>query len=172
MFRYYRCSECRITQPSYRGWSRVALGRYGIYKSSILLPATMKCNKCHKEKPEEEFPFKNKALNKRSSICKECQWEYKLAHYYSNKEAHYERNKKTEQRISQYIDNYKRTHPCSICGESAIECLDFHHLRDKEVEVAKLRRKGSLKKVIEEIDKCVVLCANCHRKVHAGTITL
>lgn len=132
----------------------------------------MKCNKCNKDKSEYEFPFKNKALNKRATICKECQRAYKLEHYYNNKKAHYERNKKTEQRIAEYINAYKRSHPCLICGEDAIECLDFHHLGNKELEVSKLRKKGSLNKVINEISKCVVLCANCHRKVHAGTITI
>lgn len=139
--------------------------------SSPTYPA-MKCNKCGIEKPIEEFPFKDKALNKRSTICKICQREYKLEHYHNNKEAHYERNRKTNERIANYIDSYKRTHPCLICGESAIECLDFHHLGNKEIEIAKLRRKGSINKVINEISKCIVLCSNCHRKVHAGTITI
>lgn len=132
----------------------------------------MKCNKCGRELPEEQFPFKNKTLGKRNTICKECQRKYKLEHYYKNKEAHYLRNHKTQEKISQYIDEYKREHPCLVCGESAIECLDFHHLRNKEIEVTKLRKRGSIKKTVEEIDKCVVLCSNCHRKVHAGTLDL
>lgn len=164
--------ECRITHLSYRGWSRVATGRYGTSKSSILLPTTMKCSKCHIDKPEEEFPFKSKALNKRSSVCKECQREYKIKYYRNNKESHYKRNNETEKRIVEYILEYKRGHPCCICGESSPECLDFHHLRDKDIEVSKLRTNGSIKRVIEEISKCVVLCANCHRKVHAGITTL
>lgn len=132
----------------------------------------MKCNKCGIDKNAEEFPFKNKKLNKRSSICKECQREYKLKYYYNHKETHYERNKKTKQKITDYINDYKKTHPCLKCGESTIECLDFHHLGNKEIEVAKLKGYGSLNKVKNEISKCIVLCANCHRKLHAGTITI
>lgn len=132
----------------------------------------MICNKCGQEKVEDGFPFKNKASGKRATICKECQRAYKLEHYYNNKEAHYERNKRTEQKISIFIDEYKRSHPCSVCGETSIECLDFHHLGNKEMEIAKLRKRGSIDRVKNEISKCIVLCANCHRKVHAGTITI
>lgn len=132
----------------------------------------MLCKKCNKDKNIEEFPFKNKSAGIRSCVCKECQREYKKNYYYRNKESHYERNKKTNEKIANFIDNYKKENPCIVCGESSLECLDFHHIEDKYLEVAKLRRMGSFKQVKEEILKCVVLCANCHRKVHAGTIKL
>lgn len=132
----------------------------------------MICSKCGIDKPEESFAFKNKAKLKRHTICKECQRAYKLKHYYSNKEAHYERNKKTLNKISDFILEYKKNHPCCICGESTPECLDFHHLHGKTGEIARLRRGGSLDKVRNEIKKCIVLCANCHRKIHAGIIKM
>lgn len=132
----------------------------------------MICSKCNQDKPEEEFCFKDKSLNKRHTVCKVCQREYKLKYYYSNKESHYKRNQKTNDKIADFIDDYKRKHPCIVCGETAVECLDFHHLKDKDIEVSKLRRKGSINRLITEISKCIVLCANCHRKVHAGTLNI
>ena len=66
-------------------------------------------NKCKKDKDEAEFPFKNKETGKRSTICKECQREYKLRYYYSNKQSHYERNKRTEAKIKEFYENYKAT---------------------------------------------------------------
>lgn len=127
------------------------------------------CNKCKIAKEELEFVFKCKEKNIRQSICKECQKTYKLKHYYQNKEAHYKRNKKTENIIRDYINSVK-IQGCSLCDEKEISCMDFHHLKDKNDEIAKMAKKGSLEKVKKEIKKCIVLCANCHRKLHAGLI--
>jgi hypothetical protein len=60
---------------------------------------------------------------------------------------------------------------CAICGEKEPCCLDFHHLRDKEFVVS-AGVDVSKERLFDEIDKCVVLCANCHRKLHAGIISL
>jgi predicted HNH restriction endonuclease len=63
--------------------------------------------------------------------------------------------------------------PCIICGESEPVCIDFHHINpiDKEFTIGKHRGK-SRESLSKEISKCVCLCANCHRKVHAGLIDL
>lgn len=53
-------------------------------------------------------------------------------------------------------------------------CLDFHHkdLALKSYNIAAMARgklgEGKKKRILEEIAKCDVLCANCHRKLHAG----
>lgn len=58
---------------------------------------------------------------------------------------------------------------CMRCGESDPACLDFHHRRDveKEMNVSKLISYGHAReRLLEEIEKCEILCANCHRKEH------
>ena len=58
---------------------------------------------------------------------------------------------------------------CTGCGESSIECLQFHHVdaTTKEIEVAKAIVDGwSKARILGEMQKCVVLCANCHLKHH------
>lgn len=62
---------------------------------------------------------------------------------------------------------------CELCGESEPCTLDFHHRDPKEKEsgISSLRDK-SLERIKEEAAKCVVLCSNCHRKVHAGIAQL
>ena len=56
---------------------------------------------------------------------------------------------------------------CSRCEENHISCLEFHHLDRslKEYTVSNII-KSSLKKALEEMKKCIVLCSNCHRKEH------
>ena len=57
---------------------------------------------------------------------------------------------------------------CSECNEGDVACLDFHHVDGKKTDtVARMVGDGRRKDVIrEEIRKCNVLCANCHRKHH------
>lgn len=63
---------------------------------------------------------------------------------------------------------YKATLMCTVCSESHPATLDFHHVvRDPtNRKLGKLLRNGAYKDAYEEIKKCVVLCANCHRKHH------
>ena len=125
------------------------------------------CSKCSVEKALEDFPYKNKELGIRNSVCKVCQRQYKKDHYNNNKEAHYNRNNITQQKIRNYVDSVKYS-GCFMCNETFKQCLEFHHLDSstKEGNISQLISRGSLIKVQEEIEKCVILCANCHRKVH------
>ena len=69
---------------------------------------------------------------------------------------------------SELLTQYKKLHPCQ-CGESDPVCLDFHHIDgDKEIELSKAAIKWgwSDPRLISELKKCIVLCSNCHRKLH------
>ena len=62
---------------------------------------------------------------------------------------------------------------CLICGETEPVCLDFHHKNPNEKDFTIGKRVSRSKdNLLMEINKCVCLCANCHRKVHAGIINL
>ena len=71
----------------------------------------------------------------------------------------------------EWLNQYKQQHPCVCCGESDISCLDFHHLdpttKELKGDVA-FYKNWAISHVEQEIAKCVVLCSNCHRKLHAG----
>jgi hypothetical protein len=71
------------------------------------------------------------------------------------------------QTARQYALDYLSTHPCISCGESDPRVLEFHHTRgNKESEISSLLGRGSsLEALKAEIEKCDVLCANCHRKL-------
>src|SRR5918993_4024704 len=64
---------------------------------------------------------------------------------------------------------------CQVCGyERCIEALEFHHLDPTQKDFG-ISRKGytrSWEKVKEEVDECILLCANCHREFHAGMLQL
>lgn len=61
---------------------------------------------------------------------------------------------------------------CLLCGERDPVVLDFHHRGNVNKDDHVMRMAGrriSIERVKTELEKCVVLCANCHRRVHAGT---
>jgi hypothetical protein len=60
--------------------------------------------------------------------------------------------------------NYLRTHPCTVCGESDPVVLDFDHLADKYRDIGWLVPASCTARIVAEIAKCRVLCANCHRR--------
>lgn len=64
---------------------------------------------------------------------------------------------------------------CCICGyDKYIGALEFHHLNPNQKDFG-IGSKGytrSFTKVKEELDKCICVCANCHREIHAGLINL
>ena len=80
--------------------------------------------------------------------------QIKKAQFYKNK---------SNKRNRRYVIAHKLKHPCP-CGESNTVCLSFHNIRgEKKYNVADLVSNGcSIKKLQEEIDKCVVICLNCH----------
>ncbi len=86
--------------------------------------------------------------------------EYYIKKAYENKQNHIKRNRK-------YVDEYLFKHPCVDCDEKDIIVLDFDHIDDNKTHnVCDLIYRGySLKRIQEEIDKCDVRCANCHRRI-------
>jgi hypothetical protein len=58
---------------------------------------------------------------------------------------------------------------CSVCGERDPVCLDFHHVSgSKDFSLGDVMRgRYSVERIKAELRKCIVVCANCHRKLHA-----
>ena len=71
------------------------------------------------------------------------------------------------------VDKLKEKLGCSFCEERTVCCLDFHHVLGKKVDhIANLLANHRRTLLLEELPKCVCVCANCHRKIHAGVITI
>ena len=85
-------------------------------------------------------------------------------HYNKNYPQYKKRIKERMEIVRQYIIEVKRQ-GCSRRSEKHSACIDFHHTRGKDLIVSKMW-SYSLERVKQEIDKCILLCANCHRKEH------
>ena len=103
--------------------------------------------------------------NKEDQLAAQRRW------YKNNTEKQKRWVKKHKRDLSAWFQAYKTTLVCSRCPESAPICLDFHHVGGKDFEIARMVTDGfSKERILKEIKKCVVLCANCHRKTHAGVV--
>ncbi len=75
-------------------------------------------------------------------------------------------------RNREFLKNYKKNKKCAICGyKKCPEILDFHHenAKSKFGDVSKLARTlKSIAVIKHEIEKCTLICPNCHREVHIG----
>ena len=59
---------------------------------------------------------------------------------------------------------YFVVHPCVDCGERDPVVLEFDHLRDKRLAISSQLHGRNWQTILDEIEKCEVLCANCHRR--------
>lgn len=113
--------------------------------------------------------FDSPLCNKMAYKNKEDQTKNAKLHYEANKAVYVARamlhTAKARKRNYEYTWEYKSTHPCAKCGNTNPIVLDFHHPNDdKEKSVSKMMRLGwSIEKIKKEIEKCIVLCSNCHR---------
>jgi hypothetical protein len=93
--------------------------------------------------------------------------EYRRKWYEEHRNSEKKHVKNRKELIRKWILNYKKNLRCSICSESHPAILDFHHKWGKEFTVNYLVANGySVERIKRELEKCVVLCSNCHRKLH------
>ena len=112
------------------------------------------CTKCGKELSIEEFNWRDKSKGTRRSECKTCHCNFMKQKYKEKQNA---------------IQDLKAQCTCAKCGDNRGYLLDYHHTNpeDKAQGVARMVSGNyTLDKVYNEIDKCIVFCANCHREFH------
>ena len=81
-------------------------------------------------------------------------------------------SKKAAQRRNREIVREAKSSGCVLCPERRLLCLDMHHKDEKDASIRRLVQDGaSEERLCQELDKCVVLCSNCHRVVHDGKLT-
>ena len=122
------------------------------------------CNSCDRAFPQDEFPKKSEG--KTHPKCKECYTKYNREYYHRNPSQRFsarKSNKKSRVKISLLIQESKNK-PCADCGNSfPYYVMDFDHLKEKEFTISAKAHNYGRKKLQEEIDKCDVVCSNCHR---------
>lgn len=127
------------------------------------------CYVCKLQKPISDFP-RNKA--KRDGLAKECRpckkfiqnrWysEHKSSHISKVRNRTVRASRLNRERIVLYLES----HPCVDCGETDPVVLEFDHVRGlKSGNISRMMSDCSWNVLEQEIAKCDVRCANCHRR--------
>lgn len=129
------------------------------------------CIKCKSSKQLSLFHKLKRNSDGYDNTCKQCKSEYDKK-YYAKRYSDSEKVKKRRSlkhavriRNRKFIYEYLLSHSCVICGESDPVVLEFDHLDgvDKKFNIGEAR-ECSIDSIKNEIAKCRVLCANCHRR--------
>lgn len=113
-----------------------------------------KCPRCKSEKDISDF-YKRRNKEGNSTYCKKCSIEQTL-----------ERQRRFKEQCVEYKGG-----KCENCGYNKyIGAIEFHHMdpSQKDFSIANARLTSFSDRVKEELDKCKILCANCHREAHAN----
>lgn len=122
------------------------------------------CNRCGIEKEFDEFNKRTKSKDGYNAFCKECNKQYLKEHYTQNKQYYVDKAKVNQNKIVEYVRQLKNV-PCLDCKISYPHyTMDFDHLVGKEFNISKMVRVLGLNKLLNEIAKCEIVCANCHRE--------
>src|SRR6516165_1420885 len=127
------------------------------------------CRRCKEVKEDSAFAYRDKKRGKRQTLCRECKALYNKKWYRQNIDTHKQAVAATSivirERNKRWLQNLKKDLQCIRCGESYPACLDLHH-RDpagKDMSLGSAISRGwSLARLQSELEKCDVLCANCH----------
>ncbi len=132
-----------------------------------MLEGFKRCSRCRTYHRLEAFAWKRKDRGQRNSYCRRCQKAYGREHCDANKQWYLDQALASKNRLrherTQWLLGYFREHPCVDCGETDPIVLEFDHLRDKEFDVGTFV-SCRWEAVLAEIEKCEVVCANCHRR--------
>lgn len=129
-----------------------------------------RCPRCGLAKLLSEFPVRRVGTPRPCAYCRPCQREISKQHYRAHLVEY-----RTKRRISQrhvidrnlsMIDAVLQPLKCVDCGERDSTVLEFDHVKGNKLgDVSTMAYQGlSWKRILAEINKCEIRCANCHRR--------
>ena len=131
------------------------------------------CSRCKVEKEVSEFCKCARMKDGLQSACKSCMNDSYTRSRQKDQQRYKQVAKDRTTANALRIRKWKEERGCLFCSENFGPCLELHHLdpTQKEFDPSDGRHL-SWKTFLKEADKCVVVCANCHRKVHHGVLTI
>lgn len=126
---------------------------------------TKTCSKCGDTKCIRNFHKCSRRKDKHQGVCKECNAKAANKNYHTNPDTCKEQSKRTRAKFRQkYLDLFKDK-CCLDCGNTnpIVFELDHRDQDSKVMEVSLMVGRSSWKALLEEFEKCDIVCANCHR---------
>lgn len=131
--------------------------------------AMKQCAKCKVSKELSEFNKHSGRVDGLQSICRVCDNSRAKAYYGANSKRQMEQihaaRKRRQRSLQDWLCDYLSQRSCMDCGERDLRVLEFDHVTDdKEANISRLLMEvASKERLLAEINKCEVVCANCHR---------
>lgn len=121
-----------------------------------------RCGRCGRNR-EERF-FNRRRVSLLQPYCRDCQKDKAREHYEANREYYLAKSTRHRLKLRAIIQEAK-SHPCADCGgEYPYYVMDFDHREGKEFNLGGAHTHKSIRAILDEIEKCDVVCSNCHRK--------
>lgn len=167
--------ECRFTEQSTHNTFQVFFWASALYFTKRLrtIFRVKRCSRCKEEKDLSQFQKNRRSKDGLQDQCKACRKVTDRQTYINRTPEQKARfrvwNLRTITNNTRLAYEYLLKHPCVDCGEADPIVLEFDHVRgEKRWNIADMVRSGrKWERVLEEIEKCEVRCANCHRRITA-----
>ena len=132
-----------------------------------------RCPRCEKKKSAAAFGKNRTKKNGLSSYCLDCMKLYRMEHYRSNPAPYKKRAAASKKKRLAYLRDIREEGSCARCGFEHPAALEFHHKVPVNRDRAGRAGVGwfatfGMSRMLEELAKCELICANCHRIEHHG----
>jgi hypothetical protein len=102
------------------------------------------------------------------TYCRPCRAEYGREHYVANRQRYINqaiaRKRARRRERAEFFLEYFAEHPCTDCGETDPVVLEFDHVGAKNFDIGHGFERFGWQRILDEIETCEVVCANCHRR--------
>lgn len=125
------------------------------------------CIKCKTDKSLDNYSKNSRHQDHISKVCKDCHRKEDRESYKKHSKSRRQAIKTKTEFVMNWFRTFKSSLKCSNCPETHYATLQFHHTdpSKKDMNVSNMRYY-SIETIKKEIEKCIVLCANCHAKEH------
>jgi hypothetical protein len=128
-------------------------------------PQLRRCGRCQRDLP---FPAFGRYGARHQSYCRDCKREYDAAWYRANKAKRQARVRADRAAHVEWMNSLKEGRPCADCGQAFPPyVMEWDHLpgTEKTLVLADTRRAAyGRRRILAELAKCELVCANCHRE--------
>jgi hypothetical protein len=133
-----------------------------VRRDEVVSTGTARCGRCSQQVPLSDFHLSG---GRRQSWCKRCRADYMRDRGDLHRSQSRAARERRRARAREFVLGVLESGRCEDCGNADPLILEFDHLRDKRADVAVLVHEGyALRHVRAEVEKCQLVCVNCHRR--------
>jgi hypothetical protein len=125
------------------------------------------CPKCNQKKELSKFSPRKDGNIGYASYCKQCRNSIAKKNFHDPtkdfRQKVYAKTKAYKDKVKTKLLEYLKDKSCKDCGNTDSRVFEFDHLGDKKYDIATMKYKFSWLATLKEIEKCDIVCANCHR---------